>query len=511
MSELLLERSALSKQLEQQVAVYQGRANILRRELERVKELKESSGEVAKHPVSHEWPSVKEKLASISEEYKGMRSRIREELALASSDIAHLIASLRAFDNPPRQQVSMGTLKADLAILRDQIRTLGSAGRDLMEGELWRAIRFISESRSSEIKDLREKLRLETATRRKLHNTVLELKGNIRVFVRIRPLLQSEIQAGASSCVDGVSDTDLSITCTSRSGNPVRVFSFDRVFGADVDNDALFAELQQLLISTMDGFNVSVIAYGITGSGKTFTMDGVYERVGIGLFTERADRERGGSWKYTLELSVSEVYNETVIDLLNLKNLNTSIKTNTSTGMFHIPGLTRVGIGSSADLSKAWSDAARNRSVSSTNCNQQSSRSHLITTIHVSITTPNGRNIESKMSLVDLAGSERIDKSGATGLVAKEGVHINKSLSALGDVINARINKASHVPFRNSVLTSTLQECISGESKTLVLLNVTPAQDSFEETSTSLIFGSRIREVETQRQSPNSPRKKYPA
>jgi hypothetical protein len=134
-----------------------------------------------------------------------------------------------------------------------------------------------------------------------------------------------------------------------------------------------------------------------------------------------------------------------------------------------------------------------------------------MTTIHVSITTPNGRNIESKMSLVDLAGSERLDKSGATGLVAKEAVHINKSLSALGDVINARINKAAHVPFRNSVLTSALQECISGESKTLVLLNVTPAQDNFEETCNSLVFGSRIREVESQRQSPNSPRKKYAA
>lgn len=476
-----------------------------------MREFKESSGEVARHPLNHEWPSVKEKLSSISKDYKEMRSRVREELALASSDIAHLIGRLRPFVISPRQQVSMGILKTDLADFRAKIQILGSAGRELMEGELWKVIGFISESRSSEIQDLKEKLRLEIATRRKLHNTVLELKGNIRVFVRIRPLLQSEIQAGALPCVDAVSDTDLSITCTSRSGNPVRVYTFDRIFGADVDNDALFAELQQLLISTMDGFNVSVIAYGITGSGKTFTMDGVYERVGIGLFTERADRERGGSWKYTLELSVSEVYNETVIDLLNLKNLNTSIKTNTSTGMFHIPGLTRVDMGSSADLSKAWSDAARNRSVSSTNCNQQSSRSHLMTTIHVSITTPNGRNIESKMSLVDLAGSERLDKSGATGLVAKEAVHINKSLSALGDVINARINKAAHVPFRNSVLTSALQECISGESKTLVLLNVTPAQDNFEETCNSLVFGSRIREVESQRQSPNSPRKKYAA
>jgi kinesin family protein C2/C3 len=208
-------------------------------------------------------------------------------------------------------------------------------------------------------------------------------------------------------------------------------------------------------------------------------------------------------------MSIYEVYNESIVDLLRIKNLDTAIKTNPSTGMFHIPGLTRLKIDSPSEFNRVLSEAGRNRAVSATNCNEQSSRSHLIVSLHVSIKTPNGKQMEANMSLVDLAGSERLEKSGATGSVAKEGMFINKSLSALGDVINARICKSSHVPYRNSVLTSALQECIGGDSKTLLILQVSPSSDTIDETCNSLVFASRVREVESIRLSPTQ-RKRAP-
>jgi kinesin family protein C2/C3 len=350
---------------------------------------------------------------------------------------------------------------------------------------------------------MRAKLRDEISVRRKLHNLVMELKGNIRVFARIRPQSQAELNNGDPACVSAESDTELLI---SRAGQH-RKFTFDRVFDCATANNEVFTDIQQLLVSTLDGFNVCVLTYGITGSGKTYTMQGIFERVGIDLFEQKVSRERFGGWTYALELAVYEIYNETVIDLLNLKNLDTNPRISSTTGYFHIPGITTVSIESPSEIQKLLQDSSRNRSVSSTNCNEQSSRSHLIVTIFFRIGTPNNKELRSKLTLVDLAGSERLDKSGASGQTAKEAVHINKSLSALGDVISARVNKASHVPYRNSTLTTVLQECLVGDSKTLMILQINPAIHAVEETMNSLIFASRIREVETFKPL-NSPRRR---
>lgn len=351
--------------------------------------------------------------------------------------------------------------------------------------------------------ELREKLQQETSNRRKLHNLLMDLRGNIRVFVRVRPLIPSEIRAGVLECIKVPSDNDIEIN---RAGH-IKKWSFDRVFDSSVPNGDLFTELYQLLISALDGFNVSILAYGITGSGKTFTMQGIYDRLAIDLFVEATTRQKISGWSFEFTMSVYEVYNESIVDLLKIKNLDTSIKTNPNTGMFHIPGLTRVKLEAPSEFTRVLSDASRNRAVSTTNCNEQSSRSHLIVALHVYIKTLNGKQMEANMSLVDLAGSERLDKSGATGAVAKEGMFINKSLSALGDVINARLSKAAHVPYRNSILTSALQECIGGDSKTLMILQVSPSCDTSDETLNSLVFASRVREVEILK-SPASPQKR---
>ena len=408
---------------------------------------------------------------------------------------------------PIRSQVREGallpTLAQEIKSLRGEVFCWRDAVNCLIEQTAIQLTDGFGRFLLSKTEPLREKLRVEIALRRKLHNTVLELKGNIRVFVRVRPLLAPEISAGKSSCITVESENDLMIS----KGGQTRTFAFDRVFDACTSNTDLFSDLHQLLISSLDGFNVAILAYGITGSGKTFTMAGIYERLGLDLFHEKTNRESSGGWRYTFEATVCEVYNENIADLLNIKNLDCSLRTNPVSGLFFIPGLTRVKIESPGDIAKLMVTADRNRAVSSTNCNESSSRSHLITTIHLSIVTPSLKQIDSKMNLVDLAGSERLDKSGATGAVAKEGMFINKSLSALGDVISARVNRSSHVPYRNSVLTSALQDCIAGESKTLMILQVNPSHECAEETINSLVFASRVRDVEMPK-TMNSPRKR---
>ncbi|KAF4727966.1 Kinesin member, partial [Perkinsus olseni] len=129
------------------------------------------------------------------------------------------------------------------------------------------------------------------------------------------------------------------------------------------------------------------------------------------------------------------------------------------------------------------------RAVGSTNVNEQSSRSHLIVSLKAEIVTPGRDRLTSKINLVDLAGS-------AVGQRQKEAVAINKSLSALGDVISARVTKNQHVPYRNSVLTSILSESLGGDSKTVMLLQINPASNSYDESSNSLTFGSRVSAVE---------------
>ena len=309
---------------------------------------------------------------------------------------------------------------------------------------------------------LQVKLKEEITERRRLHNQLVEMRGNVRVFCRIRP-------CDGASTIESFDDETLVLVNEERVR---RQFKLDHVFGPDTSNNDVFRELSQLIISSMDGYNISILAYGATNSGKTYTMEGIYERVGIEIFDARNTRH---SWQYKFSVCVCEVYMEGVVDLLDLRNLNVDVRINPKTGMFYVPGLKRVEIDSPKRLAEIVASAKNVRSVSSTNCNEQSSRSHLITCIGIDIVTPNGRHIESRIHLVDLAGSERLNKSGASGHVAKEGVAINKSLSALGDVMNARANKSEHVPYRNSTLTSVLQESLGGESKTLVIVQLSPS------------------------------------
>ncbi|KAF4671898.1 Kinesin member [Perkinsus chesapeaki] len=301
------------------------------------------------------------------------------------------------------------------------------------------------------------KLAEESKRRRELHNKVQELRGNIRVFVRVRPLLEREKDGSCTSCPD--IDT---VQIFNHDMGTAKKWEFDRVFNDKAGQADVFSEVKPLVVSAMDGYNVCIFAYGQTGSGKTHTMQGtpeqpgLYQRTIAELF--EVVKSRRDAWTYRLSASVIEIYNEEIRDL----------------------------------LVESWEA----RAVGSTNMNEQSSRSHMIVSIRADIGTPGGEKLSSKINLVDLAGSERLRKSGATGQRQKEAVAINKSLSALGDVISARVTKTQHVPYRNSVLTSVLSESLGGDSKTVMLLQIDPSLNSFDESSNSLNFGSRVSAVE---------------
>ena len=192
---------------------------------------------------------------------------------------------------------------------------------------------------------------------------------------------------------------------------------------------------------------------------------GVNTRALLDLFTISADRATEG-WEDVITVSILEVYNEDIHDLLSDGSEKLDIRQIPGETGTYVPGLTTVQVTGQDDLEKLMKVAEKHRAQQATNLNEHSSRSHMM--LSVTITSHNhitGFQSRGKLHLVDLAGSERITKSGAEGARLKEAQNINKSLSALGDVIQARANKQGHVPFRNSTLTYLLQDSLSQDSR----------------------------------------------
>ncbi|KAK9161217.1 hypothetical protein Syun_007558 [Stephania yunnanensis] len=378
---------------------------------------------------------------------------------------------------------------------------------------------------------LKRKYIEESSERRRLYNEVIELKGNIRVFCRCRPLNEDEVSNGSGSVVefDAAQETDLQIVCSDSSR---KQFKFDHVFGPQ-DNQgkvslpekigngglvhenwevvelslcrkAVFAETAPVVLSVLDGFNVCIFAYGQTGTGKTFTMEGTPENRGVNYRTLeelfRISNERGGTSKYELFVSMLEVYNEKIRDLL-VENSNEPSKKleikQAAEGTQEIPGLTEARVHSTDEVWDLLKTGSRIRAVGSTNANELSSRSHCLLRVTVrGESLVNGNKTRSHLWLVDLAGSERVSKTEVEGERLKESQFINKSLSALGDVISALASKTSHIPYRNSKLTHLLQSSLGGDCKTLMFVQISPSAADLGETLCSLNFASRVRGIE---------------
>uniref|UniRef100_A0A1J3GQ14 Kinesin-4 n=3 Tax=Noccaea caerulescens TaxID=107243 RepID=A0A1J3GQ14_NOCCA len=340
---------------------------------------------------------------------------------------------------------------------------------------------------------------------RKLYNQVQDLKGSIRVYCRVRPFLPG--QKSVSTTVDHIEESTISIATPLKYGKESqKSFTFNKVFGPSASQEAVFADTQPLIRSVLDGYNVCIFAYGQTGSGKTFTMMGpnelTEESLGVNyralsdLFHLSSVRKE--TFSYNISVQMLEIYNEQVRDLLATNGQTSRLEIrNSSLDGINVPEATLVPVSTTSDVIYLMNLGQKNRAVSATAMNDRSSRSHSCLTVHVQgRDLTSGATLRGSMHLVDLAGSERVDKSEVTGDRLKEAQHINKSLSALGDVIASLSQKNNHIPYRNSKLTQLLQDSLGGQAKTLMFIHISPEIDALGETLSTLKFAERVATVE---------------
>ncbi len=421
-----------------------------------------------------------------------LKAALQKRLAEATSANVELEERARTL------QAQVDFLKSDSKQQSDQFSE--------MEARMQQALKVADEARQKLIK--------EETERRILFNKYQELKGNIRVMCRVRPAL-GVTEGGeaailfpdaktASSQIDVTGPEEKnSLGVSSRKTIP---FEFDRVFAPEVQNDEVFDEISQLVQSALDGYNVCIFCYGQTGSGKTYTMsseDGMIPRATHMIYDSIKCLEEK-SWSYTMEGSFVEVYNEELHDLLSGPTANVGAKEQDAKKKLEIRhdetrkttsvlNCKTVQLNSSDEVELMLGLAQSNRSVAATKANERSSRSHSIFILKlVGENAATGERCEGTLNLVDLAGSERLKHSGAEGDRKRETQNINKSLSCLGDVIEALGRGAPHIPYRNSKLTHLLQYSLGGNSKTLMFVMVSPLEDHLKETLTSLRFATKV-------------------
>eukprot|EP01060_Flectonema_neradi_P012689 TRINITY_DN19451_c1_g1_i1.p1 TRINITY_DN19451_c1_g1~~TRINITY_DN19451_c1_g1_i1.p1 ORF type:complete len:595 (+),score=138.35 TRINITY_DN19451_c1_g1_i1:206-1786(+) len=347
-------------------------------------------------------------------------------------------------------------------------------------------------------------LNLHEDERRKLHNKIEELKGNIRVFCRIRgnagdrEIADFGIASNRSINIRGKERTALSDEKKVSEGYS---FKYDHVFGMDSTQEEIFTEVAPLVQSCLDGFKVCIFAYGQTGSGKTFTMEGQNNNKGVipravNMIFDKVSRltnERG----FTCSLSCSflEIYNDQVKDLLGKRTGGVAETLRLMMGSndeVKVEGLTEYEVDNQATVGELLATAQSNRACAATKMNDVSSRSHSIFMLRVKVHNPvTNTTCNGLLNLIDLAGSEKVNSSEVQGQRFKEAVAINSSLTHLGDVIHS-LGTAGHVPFRNCTLTRLLKNSLGGSSKCLMMVNISPMKDHVEESIKSLRFAQRV-------------------
>ena len=442
-----------------------------------------------------------EALASVKKE-------LQEQQLLRLSQITELNEAKLSAENATKQQ----------AILLEKIKT--------NDAKIKEASGLLANNER-----LHKALAIETERRKTLHNKIEDMKGRIRVYVRIRPLSQKEIGNGSTeACKAESKKTALILPDPEKKGDIAKTWDFDSVFSGDVaagnTQENVFRDTSYLITSAVDGFNVCIFAYGQTGSGKTFTMfgaggvgggigkdgkvdplTGLAPRAASELF--RVLKEREASSDVAVSATMYELYNDAVVDLLapadksvgKKPKLDIKLAEHSKTGFVEVVGSVEEEVADVQGLLDLFKRGAESRTVASTQMNADSSRSHLITSIKTKITNKrSGAVVSGKLTLVDLAGSERVGKSGATGDQLKEAQSINKSLSALGDVISALTTGSKHVPYRNHPLTMLMSDSIGGNAKTLMFVCSSPADYNRSETGNSLDFAKRCKNVKNYQQ-----------
>ncbi|ETW10541.1 hypothetical protein, variant 4 [Aphanomyces invadans] len=360
------------------------------------------------------------------------------------------------------------------------------------------------------------------------------MKSKIRVVVRVRPQLPAEKTHSCETLQLGNHTVRLGVTDSSQ-----KEFRFDHVLGPSATQKEVYdtAGVAQSIASVLEGYHATLFAYGQTGSGKTYTMEGFeYERI-ASKASERASTkakidvasDRLGivprvilelfdalktaavikNKAYRVKSSFVQIYNEQILDLFNPSSKQCLKLRWAADQEFFVEDLTMVDSASGEEMLLKFTEGVKDKIMATTNMNAASSRSHCIYTIYVeSIDLENPSLVTTtKLCLVDLAGSERIVKTGATGVTLQESIGINKSLFVLRQVIQVLSDEANmnptgqnavaktHVPYRDSKLTSLLKHSLGGNSITVMIVCLSPSDLCYEENLSTLQYAARAQQI----------------
>lgn len=475
---------------------------------------------------------------------KQLASGDPESLEQANERIAFLEKELK-FARAEYARLDIGALESLEDILRDTRSQNTKLQQDLSK------LKVVEQEWLAD-QGLRNRYELKARECRRLLNTLIDLKGAIRIFVRVRPPKIDDLaEVDANKTVLQFPENRLlQLSDMDSVDVPEKSWEFDAVFNPKSTQTEVFAEVEPLVYSVVDGYNACVFAYGQTGSGKTYTMDGpendrgVWYRSTSALFDILAQRQAETPEyervTFSVKASVLEIYQERVRDLLAItamqggvllpdddteskdgestdgtdnaqstrrlrkaKPFSLEIKHHPKTGYVYVQDAVEQTVTCAEDLHRIIELGKKQRQVGVTNMNEHSSRSHMVLLIQVSTKLydanagPNAApkyEAHSKLQLIDLAGSEKA--SNVEGERLRETCYINKSLSALGDVMHAlQSNDSRHIPFRNSKLTSLLRDSLGGKAKTLMIVQVSPQKRNMLESIRSLDFGQRVGKI----------------
>jgi len=446
------------------------------------------------------------------ESHKALSAKTEEELRMEQKRLGNLVSELETQLEERKSELALTKAEANACITKAnaQIQTLTNAVEKLKANEAQVAeFKHRAEEAEKTLVTLKLELGRESILRKKAHNQIREMKGNVCVLARVRPPVVAGME-GTPDVVLKMKDTytlelkvkkksrrSLSFTETEFVRNK---FEFDGVFGPDATQAEVYHETSQLIQSAFDGYNVCIFCYGQTGSGKTYTISGEEGQPGI---IPRAIEElfkSHGSCKTTLvRASMIELYQDSLHDLFaGGEASKLRIKLDAKTGLVNVEGATTRQAKTAHKMMALFEEGQRKRRTASTKLNIQSSRSHLIFRIVLESTNPVAGSVaHANVSFVDLAGSERVLRSGALDNkhMLNEAKAINKSLSALGDVVSALTSGESFIPYRNHKLTELMRDSLGGNAKTLMIVNVSPLNEDAVEARNSLEYATRVKQV----------------
>ncbi|ELW48455.1 Kinesin-1 heavy chain [Tupaia chinensis] len=318
---------------------------------------------------------------------------------------------------------------------------------------------------------------------------------NIKVMCRFRPLNESEVNRGDKYIAKFQGEDTVMIA----SKPP----AFDRVFQSSTSQEQVYNDCAKKIVKdVLEGYNGTIFAYGQTSSGKTHTMEGkLHDPEGMGIIPRIVQDifnyiySMDENLEFHIKVSYFEIYLDKIRDLLDVSKTNLSVHEDKNR-VPYVKGCTERFVCSPDEVMDTIDEGKSNRHVAVTNMNEHSSRSHSIFLINVKQeNTQTEQKLSGKLYLVDLAGSEKVSKTGAEGAVLDEAKNINKSLSALGNVISALAEGSTYVPYRDSKMTRILQDSLGGNCRTTIVICCSPSSYNESETKSTLLFGQRAKTI----------------